>query len=100
MGTATILFPVVAPLTGKVERFTPLPFADKPQYINNTVVDDFLDENLDLRWTFVRVPEEKTYSLSENPGFLRLYSKPGIIQNRRGSAWSDFVQKKVILSLR
>ena len=25
------LFPVVAPLTGKVERFTPLPYADKPQ---------------------------------------------------------------------
>ena len=57
------LFPVVAPLTGKVERFTPLPFTDKPQYINNTVIDDFLNESLDLRWTFIRVPEEKTYSL-------------------------------------
>ena len=88
------LFPVVAPLTGKVERFTPLPFTDRPQYINNTVIDDFLDENLDLRWTFIRVPEEKTYSLLENPGFLRLYSKPGKIEDRKRFSLVGFRQKE------
>ena len=88
------LFPVVAPLTGKVERFTPLPFTDKPQYINNTIVDDFQDEKLDLRWTFIRVPENKTYSLIENPGFLRLYSKPGIIENRKRFSFVGFRQKE------
>ena len=88
------LFPVVAPLTGKVERFTPLPFTDRPQYINNTVIDDFLNENLDLRWTFIRVPEEKTYSLLENPGFLRLYSKPGKIEDRKRFSLVAFRQKE------
>ena len=88
------LFPVVAPLTGKVERFTPLPFTDRPQYINNTVIDDFLNENLDLRWTFIRVPEEKTYSLLENPGFLRLYSKPGKIEDRKRFSLIGFRQKE------
>lgn len=88
------LFPVVAPLTGKVERFTPLPFTDRPQYINNTVIDDFLNENLDLRWTFIRVPEEKTYSLLENPGFLRLYSKPDKIEDRKRFSMVGFRQKE------
>ena len=88
------LFPVVAPLTGKVERFTPLPFTDRPQYINNTVIDDFLNENLDLRWTFIRVPEEKTYSLLENPGFLRLFSKPGKIEDRKRFSLVGFRQKE------
>ena len=88
------LFPVVAPLTGKVERFTPLPFTDRPQYLNNTVIDDFLNENLDLRWTFIRVPEEKTYSLLENPGFLRLYSKPGKIEDRKRFGLVGFRQKE------
>tara|TARA_S200000501_G_C20847538_1_gene754246 strand:+ start:65 stop:1753 length:1689 start_codon:yes stop_codon:yes gene_type:complete len=88
------LFPVVAPLTGKVERFTPLPFTDKPQYINNTIIDDFQDENLDLRWTFIRVPEEKTYSLLENKGSLRLFSKPGIIENRKRFSFVGFRQKE------
>ena len=88
------LFPVVAPLTGKVERLTPLPFTDRPQYINNTVIDDFLKENLDLRWTFIRVPEEKTYSLLENPGFLRLYSKPGKIEDRKRFSLVGFRQKE------
>ena len=88
------LFPVVAPLTGKVERFTPLPFTDRPQYINNTVIDDFLNKNLDLRWTFIRVPEEKTYSLLENPGFLRLYSKPDKIEDRKRFSLVGFRQKE------
>ena len=88
------LFPAIAPLTGKVERFTPLPFTDRPQYINNTVIDDFLNENLDLRWTFIRVPEEKTYSLLENPGFLRLYSKPGKIEDRKRFSLVGFRQKE------
>ena len=88
------LFPVVAPLTGKIERFTPLPYPDKPHYIDNTFIDDFLDRTLDLRWTFIRVPESKTYSLSENPGFLRLFSKPSLIENRKRFSLVGFRQKE------
>ena len=88
------LFPVVAPLTGKIERFTPLPYPDKPQYIDNTFIDDFLDKTLDLRWTFIRVPESKSYSLSENPGFLRLFSKSTLIENRKRFSLVGFRQKE------
>ena len=88
------LFPVVAPLTGKIERFTPLPYPDKPHYIDNTFIDDFLDRTLDLRWTFIRVPESKTYSLLENPGFLRLFSKPSLIENRKRFSLVGFRQKE------
>ena len=88
------LFPVVAPSTGRVERFTPLPFDNEPQYINNTINDDFIDENLDLRWTFIRAPEDKTFSLSENPGFLRLYSKSSSIENRKRFSFIGMRQKE------
>ena len=68
------LFPVAAPSTGKIERYTPLPFSNMPQYIDNTFIDDFNSQSLELDWTFVRVPFKRAYTLLENPGFLRLYT--------------------------
>jgi len=88
------LFPVVAPLTGKVERFVPLPFPDKPQYINNLYVDDFTSNMLNLEWTFIRVPQEKTISLVDSPGHLRLYPKPTTIENRKNFSMIGFRQKE------
>ena len=88
------LFPVAAPLTGKVERFTPLPYPDKPQYIDNTFIEDFTGENLDLKWTFIRVPKERTYSLKAKPGYLRLYSSPDEIDNRKRFSMLGIRQKE------
>ena len=88
------LFPVAAPLSGKVERFFPLPFAEKPQYISNSYVDDFTSKNLNLKWTFIRVPQNKTYSLNVNPGYLRLYPKPNTIENRKNFSLIGFRQKE------
>ena len=88
------LFPVAAPLSGKVERFFPLPFSEKPQYINNSYVDDFTSKNLNLKWTFIRVPQNKTYSLNVNPGYLRLYPKPNNIENRKNFSLIGFRQKE------
>ena len=88
------LFPVAAPLTGRVERFTPLPFGDKPQYINNTVNDDFIDDNLNLRWTFIRAPQNNTFSLSDNPGYLRLFSQPSSIESRKRFSFIGMRQKE------
>ena len=88
------LFPVASPLTGKVERYEKLPFQDKPQYKNNTFVDDFLLPKLDLEWTFIRVPQKKTYSLEAKKGSLRLHTKPGTIENRKRFSMIGFRQRE------
>jgi alpha-N-arabinofuranosidase len=76
------MWPVCAPNTGRVERFTALPFEDSPQYRNNVFTDNFDSDQLDLEWNFRRVPMDNTYSLEERQGFLRLYLKSGVIRNR------------------
>ena len=88
------LFPVASPLTGKVERYEKLPFRDKPQYINNNFMDDFLFSKLDLDWTFIRVPQKNTYSLEANSGSLRLYTKPGTIEDRKRFSMIGFRQRE------
>ncbi|MFL3007889.1 MAG: glycoside hydrolase family 43 protein [Candidatus Neomarinimicrobiota bacterium] len=88
------LFPVASPLTGKVERYEKLPFQDKPQYKNNTFKDDFLFPKLDLEWTFIRVPQRNTYSLEANMGSLRLYTKPGTIEDRKRFSMIGFRQRE------
>ena len=88
------LFPVASPLTGKVERYEKLPFQDKPQYKNNTFKDDFLFPKLDLEWTFIRVPQKNTYSLEANMGSLRLYTKPGTIEDRKRFSMIGFRQRE------
>jgi alpha-N-arabinofuranosidase len=75
-------WPVCAPKTGRVERFNPLPFEDSPQYRNDAFLDNFDSGVLNLEWNFRRVPMEKTYSLKEREGYLRLYLKPEVIEER------------------
>ena len=88
------LFPVAAPSTGKIERYTPLPFSNMPQYIDNTFIDDFNSQSLELDWTFVRVPFKRAYTLLENPGFLRLYTNPNNIENRKRFNLMGFRQRE------
>ena len=76
------MWPVVAPKTGKVERYTPLVFSDKPQLYSNTFSDNFDSEKLDLEWNFRRVPKQGTYSLTDKEGYLRLYLKPETFTRR------------------
>jgi xylan 1,4-beta-xylosidase len=76
------LYPVVAPKTGKVERYTKLPYADKAQKQNDALVDNFDSPELDLEWNFRRVPMTNTYSLTAKKGYLRLYLKPDTIKER------------------
>tara|TARA_X000000950_G_scaffold257710_1_gene324449 strand:+ start:400 stop:2151 length:1752 start_codon:yes stop_codon:yes gene_type:complete len=88
------LFPVVAPETGKVERINPLPFPDKHQYYNDAFHDNFDSENLTPGWSFRRVPQPKTYSLSANKGHLRLYLKPENFQPRKRYSAMGITQKE------
>ena len=88
------LFPVCAPETGKVERNTPLPFSDKPQYNNDGFNDNFDAIKLHPEWNFRRVPLDHTYSLTDNPGHLRLNLKPEVIQLRGRYSWMGVRQKE------
>ena len=65
-----------------------------PQYIDNTFIDDFNSQSLELDWTFVRVPFKRAYTLLENPGFLRLYTNPNNIENRKRFNLMGFRQKE------
>ncbi len=75
-------WPVAAPLTGKVERFNPVPFEGTSQTRRPIFSDNFEEEQLHLEWNFRRVPQERTYSLTANPGSLRLYNLPAVITER------------------
>ena len=79
-------WPVVAPATGRVERSTPLPFEEAPQYRNDTFIDDFDNETLDLQWNFRRVPLPGVYSLDSREGYLRLYAHENVIRERGRAA--------------
>ena len=76
------LFPVVAPSSGKVERNNPLPFDGKYQLMVEKYYDGFDDEYLDLKWNFRRVPLSGTYSLTDRPGYLRMFSNSNTLNDR------------------
>ena len=74
-------WPVVAPLTGKVERINPLPFSDRQQHPKTVFIDQFDTAELDLQWNFRRMPASGLYSTTERPGYLRLTTSPAVPTN-------------------
>jgi alpha-N-arabinofuranosidase len=87
-------YPVVSPETGRVDRYASLPFEDKPQHYNDAFADNFDKSQLDLEWNFRRVPKPGTYSLSDNPGYLRLFAKPETFEIRGQFGAIGFRQKE------
>ena len=81
MGRETFLVPVIwedgwpiaSPGTGKVEWSYPLPKLPRSPILPQPALDDFDQDKLDLIWNGLRTPKEKFYSLTERPGYLRLY---------------------------
>ena len=45
--------------------------------------DDFDSEKLDLEWEFVRNPDNGTWSLTERPGWFRIWTRDGQLSERR-----------------
>ena len=93
-----ILWPVVAPKTGRVERVNPVIFDGGTPAKNRAFRDDFKHSTLNLAWNFVRVPLPNTYGLDENPGHLRLFTHKNTISRRKRAHFmgikqteSDFV---------
>ena len=80
--SVNIEWPVVAPKTGKVERYNALPFEQMPQVKKSPFTDNFNVPKLKLDWNFRRVPHPNVYSLADRPGYLRLFSSPDIPMER------------------
>ena len=89
-----IKWPVVAPKTGKIERFTPVPFIEKKQYVNNSFYDDFSSNTLDLQWNFRRVPRKNTYVLDSKNKKLKLNLSPETFKLRGQYSLMGFRQKE------
>jgi alpha-N-arabinofuranosidase len=85
-------WPVAAPETGRVERYSPLPFDGKAQLEDAGFVDEFEGGVLQRAWTFRRVPSPGTYSLTARQGYLRLYASPEVIRERGQASLIGFRQ--------
>lgn len=85
-------WPVIAPNTGKVERFNPVPFKNTTQKRNASFIDNFDNKTLNLAWNFRRVPYKNTYSLTDNKGNLRLFSNSNTIKERGRTSLIGFRQ--------
>ncbi len=90
----TFMFPIGAPETGKVERINPLPFENKVQYRNDAFTDNFDAAELDIAWNFRRVPRPDTYSLTDRPGYLRMFAQPTVISSRERYSLTGFRQRE------
>ena len=88
------LWPVVAPKTGRIERFNEAPFENTTQYQSLNFLDDFDKSNLSLEWNFRRVPLPNSHSLKANTGYLRVYASPNVIKERGRSNFIGFRQKE------
>jgi alpha-N-arabinofuranosidase len=75
-------WPVASPLSGRLERHYPVPFEDTRQNRPTEFIDDFDGPDLGLQWNFRRYPRPGTWSLTENPGYLRLHASPERIRER------------------
>jgi xylan 1,4-beta-xylosidase len=69
-------WPIVSPGKGRIEFSYPAPDLKEHPWQPIRQRDDFDDATLALQWNFLRTPRESFYSLSENPGYLRLRLRP------------------------
>ena len=69
-------WPVASPGTGRVEFSCPVPDLPEKSWPAAPACDDFNSPALALQWNFLRTPLEKFWSLTDRPGFLRLYLRP------------------------
>ena len=88
------LWPVVSPISGKIEKVNKVIFENSVQENSNNFRDDFNEKNLNLKWNFRRIPLEDIYSLSTRAGYLRMYCNQNIIKERSRAALMGFKQKE------
>ncbi|UCE95083.1 MAG: glycoside hydrolase family 43 protein [Flavobacteriaceae bacterium] len=85
-------WPVIAPKSGRVERFNPVVFEGTSQKRDNSFIDFFDKPDLDLAWNFRRVPLEGMYFLDSEKGKLVLYTQKESIKERGRASLMGFRQ--------
>ena len=88
------LWPVVSPISGKVEKENNVIFTNSTQINSYDFRDDFNSKTLGLKWNFRRLPLENIYSLDKREGFLRIFSNHNIIKERQRAALMGFKQNQ------
>lgn len=78
-----IVWPVIAPQFGRILKNNPVIFSETIQNKEFFFVDDFNKNNLGLAWNHRRVPMQNMFDLVSNPGFLRVYTNPNKLQERK-----------------
>ncbi|WP_115461641.1 glycoside hydrolase family 43 protein [Winogradskyella aurantiaca] len=87
-------WPVIAPISGKIERNENTPFVNTNQSLENEFKDDFKNPKLNLEWCFRRVPNNNWYKLDSNQGVLRITGSHIPIANRKQTSLMGFRQKE------
>jgi len=78
-----IVWPVIAPQFGRILKNNPVIFSETIQNKEFFFVDDFNKNNLGLAWNHRRVPMQNMFDLVSNTGFLRVYTNPNKLQERK-----------------
>ena len=69
-------WPVFSLGTGKLEMTYPMPNLPEEKPSIPLSCDNFEEDQLDFKWSFLRTPKGEFYSLSERPGHLTLKLRP------------------------
>jgi xylan 1,4-beta-xylosidase len=69
-------WPIVSPGNGRVLNEYQSPNLPEHRWLTIPACDHFEDFELAIHWNFLRTPREEFWSLSERPGYLRLYLRP------------------------
>lgn len=86
------LWPVVAPMSGKVDRYVDLPFKERQQYYAPQFSDDFESDTLNLQWNFRRVPERDRFVLRPGESMLRINASPNLPEDQERTSFVGFRQ--------
>jgi xylan 1,4-beta-xylosidase len=87
-----IVWPVIAPQTGKILKNNPMIFSETTPNKETYFVDNFNDTNLGLAWNRRRAPMQKMIDLASNPGSLRLYTNNNKLQERKRANFTGIKQ--------
>lgn len=80
-------WPVVSPGLGKLALRYPAPALPEHPCSPPPDRDDFTGVELDLVWNGLRTPRERFWSLTDRPGFLRLFLRPQKLTRRENPSF-------------
>jgi alpha-N-arabinofuranosidase len=75
-------WPIVAPGVGRIRFEGPAPDLPEHKWPSVPICDSFESEVLSDQWNFLRTPRKDSWSLTHNPGYLRLHLQPETLMER------------------